>query len=84
MESTLAGYAVCLFSETSAAAVTCAIMKPELSPGSGVRNAGRPGQSRIHQHGDAPLRQRADLADRQRQHIGREGDRFGVEIAAGQ
>ena len=27
---------------TSAAAVTCAIMKPELSPGFGVRNAGRP------------------------------------------
>src|SRR6185437_9413908 len=31
-----------LFSETSAAAVTCGIMKPELSPGRGVRNAGRP------------------------------------------
>ena len=31
-----------MFSETSAAAVTCGIMKPELSPGRGVRNAGRP------------------------------------------
>jgi hypothetical protein len=31
-----------LFSETSAAAVTCGIMKPELSPGRGVRKAGRP------------------------------------------
>jgi len=28
------------FSLVSAAAVTCAIMKPELRPGSGVRNAG--------------------------------------------
>ena len=42
IESTLAGWARCLFSETSAAAVTCGIMKPELSPGFGVRNAGRP------------------------------------------
>ena len=42
IESTLAGMARCLFSETSAAAVTCAIMKPELSPGCGVRNAGSP------------------------------------------
>ena len=41
MESMLAGAARCLFSETSAAAVTCGIMKPELRPGLGVRNAGR-------------------------------------------
>jgi hypothetical protein len=31
-----------LFSDTSAAAVTCATMNPELSPGCGVRNAGSP------------------------------------------
>ena len=31
-----------MFSETSAAAVTCGIMKPEFSPGFGVRKAGRP------------------------------------------
>jgi hypothetical protein len=42
IESTLAGNAFCLFSETSAAAVTCGIMKPELRPGLAVRNAGRP------------------------------------------
>ena len=42
MESTLAGWASVLFSATNAAAVTCAIMNPELSPGFGVRNAGRP------------------------------------------
>jgi hypothetical protein len=33
IESTLAGKARCLFSETSAAAVTCGIMKPEFRPG---------------------------------------------------
>ena len=42
MESTLAGCARCLFSETSAAAVTCGNMNPEFSPGRGVRNAGSP------------------------------------------
>ncbi len=31
-----------MFSETSAAAVTCGIMKPEFSPGFGVRKAGMP------------------------------------------
>ena len=41
-ESTLAGCARCLFSEVSAAAVTCGIMKPELRPGRGVKNAGMP------------------------------------------
>ncbi len=40
MESTLAGWARCLFSATRAAAVTCGIMKPEFKPGLGVRNAG--------------------------------------------
>ena len=42
MESTLQGTAIALFSETSAAAVTCAIMNPELSPLFCTRNAGRP------------------------------------------
>ena len=40
--STEAGCASDLFSEASAAAVTCAIMKPELTPGSSTRNGGRP------------------------------------------
>src|SRR5437879_6025888 len=42
MLSTLAGWQSMRFSATSAAAVTCAIMKPELTPLSGVRNGGRP------------------------------------------
>ena len=41
-ESTDAGCASDLFSEASAAAVTCAIMKPELTPPSSTRNGGRP------------------------------------------
>ena len=40
--STLAGKARLLFSQTSAAAVTCAIIKPELTPLSSVRKGGRP------------------------------------------
>ena len=42
------------------------------------------GQRRIDKHGDAPLGNRADLADRHRDHVGGEGDRLGVEIAARQ
>ena len=44
-ESTDAGCASDLFSEASAAAVTCAIMKPELTPPSSTRNGGRPERS---------------------------------------
>ena len=40
MESTECGVASALVSLASAAAVTCAIMKPELIPGEGVKNAG--------------------------------------------
>ena len=42
IESTLAGWARPLFSEARAAAVTCAIMRPDWSPPSRVRKAGRP------------------------------------------
>ena len=76
MESMLAGAARCLFSATSAAAVTCGIMKPEFRPGFGVRNAGKPRQRRVDQHGDAALGERADLADRQRHHVGGERHRL--------
>jgi hypothetical protein len=41
-ESTLAGWARDLFSEASAAAVTCAIMNPEFTPLAEVRNGGSP------------------------------------------
>ena len=42
MESTLQGVAIALFSDTSAAAVTCAIMKPEFTPLWATRKAGMP------------------------------------------
>ena len=42
MESTLAGWARVLFSEARAAAVTWASIRPECTPPSLARNAGRP------------------------------------------
>jgi hypothetical protein len=42
IESTLAGFASRLSSETTAAWVYCAIMCPESTPGSSARNGGRP------------------------------------------
>ena len=42
MLSTLPGWAIDLFSEASAAAVTCAIIKPELTPALSTKNGGRP------------------------------------------
>ena len=41
-ESTLRGCASDLFSDASAAAVTCAIMHPELTPASSTRYDGQP------------------------------------------
>ena len=55
-----------------------------IDPGSGVRNAGKPDRARIDQQRDAPLGQRSDLTDGERQDVGREGDRLAMEIAAGQ
>ena len=81
-ESTLAGWASDLFSLASAAAVTWAIMKPELSPARRVRNGGRPRHAGVDQHRDAPLGDRADLGDRERQRVGGERHRLGVEVAA--
>ncbi len=42
IESTLAGWASTLFSETSAAAVYCGIMKPLFRPLERIRKGGRP------------------------------------------
>ena len=42
VESVEQGFARCLFSLIKAALVTSAIISPLFSPGSGVRNAGRP------------------------------------------
>ena len=59
-------------------------MKPELTPLSSIRKGGSPlilGSTRT---ASAPLRDRADLAQRHRQYVGGEGDRLGMEIAARQ
>ena len=82
-ESTLAGWARLLFSLASAAAVTWAIMKPELSPGSATRKAGRPLMRWIGQQRDAAFGQRADLGDGDGHGIGGQRHRLGMEIAAG-
>ena len=42
------------------------------------------GQVGVHQQRDAPLGQRADLGDREREVVRRERDRLGVEVAAGE
>ena len=81
--STLAGCASDLFSEASAAAVTCAIMKPELSAAIAHQERRQARQAGVEQQRDAALGDGADLGDRQRQDVGREGHRLGVEVAAG-
>jgi hypothetical protein len=57
-------------------------MKPELTPLSSDQERRQPAHLGIDQHGGAALRHRADLAHRHGQHVGGEGDRLGVEIAA--
>ena len=59
-------------------------MKPEFRPGEEVRNAGRPDSAGSTSMRDSALGQRSDLADRDRDDVGGEGDRFGVEVAARQ
>jgi hypothetical protein len=60
-------------------------MKPELSPGLGCQERGQPeAEIRVHQHGDAPFGDRADLGDGERELVGGEGDGLGVEVAARQ
>ena len=41
-------------------------------------------QRGVDEQRDAPLRQRADLGDREREIVGGEGHRLGVEVAAGE
>ena len=71
-----------LFSATSAAEVTCGDHEPGIQARAAGQERRQAGQRRVDQHGDAPLRDRADLAQRQRDHVGGEGDRLGVEVAA--
>ena len=59
-------------------------MKPEFRPGSRREERRQAGERGIHQHGHAPLGQRADLAQGHGDHVGGEGHRLGMEIAARQ
>ena len=82
-ESTLAGWASDLFSLASAAAVTCAIMKPLFRPASAVRNGGRrdtPASISIAMRRSA-MAPTSAIASAMR--VGRQRHRLGVEVAAG-
>ena len=59
-------------------------MKPELRPGLRRQERRQAGERRIDQHRDPPLGERADLAERERDDVGGEGDRLGVKVAARQ
>ena len=59
-------------------------MKPELTPLSGARKARQSAHLRIHQQRHAPLGDRADLRAGEREDVGREGHRLGVEVAPGE
>ena len=83
-ESTDAGCASDLFSDASAAAVTCAIMKPGIHAAILDQERRQLREIGIHQQRDAALRQCPRLREHQRQVVGRERDGFGVEIAARQ
>lgn len=55
-----------------------------IQTGTWGQEGGQAGQRRIDQHRQAALADRTDLAHRHRQHVGGEGHRLGVEVAAGQ
>jgi hypothetical protein len=83
VESVEQGLARCLFSLIRAAVVTSAIIRPEFSPGSGVRNGGRSkDKGRVDHQRDAALGDGADLGDGERDLVSGEGHRLGVKIAA--
>ena len=83
IESTLAGKARLLFSLTSAAAVTCGIIRPGIDARILGQERRQPAHLRIDEDADPPFRNRADLAQRHGDDVGGEGDRLGMEIAAG-
>ena len=83
IESTLAGWQRTLFSLTSDALATCAIMKPEWSPlfgGEERREAAR--ERGIHELLDAPLADVRELGGGDGGEIERERERLAVEVAA--
>ena len=77
------GWHATLFSATRAAAVTCAIMNPELRPASRARNGGKPGERGVGQLLDAPFADGGQLRQRDGQEVRRERHRLTVEVAAG-
>jgi hypothetical protein len=83
VESVEQGLARCLFSLISAAVVTSAIIRPELRPGAGVRKGGR---SKLSVGSTISATRRWAMApisaSGQRDLVGGEGHRLGVEIAA--
>src|ERR1700735_2941137 len=83
MLSTLAGCASNLFSDTSAAAVTCATMKPEIAAAFLDQEHRYPTHLRVDEQRDAPLGERGNLGHRERQLIGRERNGLGVKVASG-
>ena len=83
MESTEAGCASTLFSLNSAAAVTCGIMKPELSPAPGARNAGSPSLSAGFISRSNGARRFRQGAERNRQEVECERQRLAVKVSAG-
>ena len=82
MLSTLAGWQSPLLSLASAAAVTCAIMKPELSPASRDQERRQPREGVVGELLDPPLGDGAELGGGERQHVGGERHRLAVEVAA--
>ena len=82
IESTLAGWASVLFSETSAAAVTWAIMKPELRPAFSTRNGGSPEKASLVSFSMRRSEIDAQLGERDGQEVGGERHRLAVEVAA--
>ena len=80
--STLAGCASVLISEVRAAAVTCAIMKPEWSPLCAREERRQVAQRGVHQAVAAPLADGGELRGRQAHDVGRDRHRRAVEVAA--
>ena len=83
IESTEAGCDHTLFSLTSAAAVTCGIMKPEFNPAPGARKGGSPSfseglTSRSRRRSEMP----ASALKRDGEKIERERQRFAVKVTA--
>ena len=83
--STLAGCDSTLHSLASAAAVTCAIMKPEFTPGVAREERRQPlVEIGMHEPVDAPLGDRREVRQRDRQDVERHRDRLSVKVAAAQ